>query len=88
MILNVNLEDLAKSRPITVTEELAKLDPLFTLGTSLTQDFILQLPKIRKKSKSNNRRTELKILSTDYIPKPEFFERQKNVIKINFIFAQ
>ncbi|OQA98635.1 MAG: Outer membrane protein A precursor [Bacteroidetes bacterium ADurb.Bin217] len=67
-----------ESRPVTVTEELAKLDPLFTLGTSLTQDFILQLPKdSQEKANQINRRTELKILSTDYIPKPEFFERQK-----------
>ncbi len=67
-----------ESRPVTVTEEIAKLDPLFTIGTVLSQDFILQLPKeTQEKANQINRRTELKILSTDYIPKPEFFERQK-----------
>jgi len=67
-----------ESRPVTVTEEIAKIDPLFTIGTVLSQDFILQLPKeTQEKANQINRRTELKILSTDYIPKPEFFERQK-----------
>lgn len=71
-----------ESKPVTVNEEIAKLDPAFTVGTVLSQDFIIKLPKdIQEKANQVNRRTELKILSTNYIPKPEFFERKKNRFK-------
>ena len=59
-------------------EETAKIDSAFRVGIELTQAFIEQLPKqTQEKANQINRRTELRILSTDYIPKPEFFLRQK-----------
>lgn len=68
-----------ESKPVTVTEEIAKIDPAFTVGTVLSQEFIVTLPKeIQDKANQVNRRTELKILTTDYIPKPEFFEKKKS----------
>ena len=67
-----------ESVPVVVTEEIAKQDTAFVVGTSLSQEVIEKLPKeTREKANQINRRTELRILSTDYIPKPEYFVRQK-----------
>ena len=67
-----------ESMPVVVNEEIAKLDSAFTVGIALSPEFIETLPKERQeKANQVNRRTELKILSTDFIPKPEYFVRQK-----------
>lgn len=67
-----------ESKPMVVTEEIAKVDSAFKVGVTLSQEFIERLPKeTQEKANQINRRTELRILSTDYIPKPEFFLQQK-----------
>ncbi|MDR0941225.1 MAG: OmpA family protein [Bacteroidales bacterium] len=67
------------TRPVVVTEEIAREIPEFTVGTELSPDYIIQLPRdLQEKANQINRRTELKILSSNYIPKPEFFEKKKN----------
>ena len=67
-----------ESKPVVVTEEIAKLDSAFVVGTVLSQEFILkQTKETQDKANQINRRTELKILSSNYIPKPEYFVRQK-----------
>ena len=67
------------STPVVVTEEIARQIPEFTAGTVLTPEFVIQLPRdLQDKANQINRRTELKILSSNYIPKPEFFEKRKN----------
>lgn len=67
-----------ESKPVVVTEEIAKQDSAFVVGTVLSQEYVETLPKeTRDKANQINRRTELRILSTDYIPKPEYFMRQK-----------
>lgn len=68
-----------QSRPVVVSEEIAREIPEFTVGSELSPDFIMLLPRnLQDKANQINRRTELKILSSNYIPKPEFFERKKN----------
>ncbi|MCQ2959781.1 MAG: OmpA family protein [Bacteroidales bacterium] len=68
-----------ESKPVVVTEEIAKLDSAFVVGMELSQEFLEKQPReVREKANQINRRTELRILSTDYIPKPEYFMRQKN----------
>ncbi len=65
-------------RPVTVTKEIAKMDSMFVVGQPLSPNFIITLPKeTQDKANQINRRTELRILSSDYIPKPEYFLRQK-----------
>lgn len=67
-----------ESKPVVVTEEISKLDSAFVVGTELSQEVIEKLPRsTQEKANQINRRTELRILSTDYIPKPEYFMRQK-----------
>jgi len=64
--------------PVVVTDEIAKLDTSFTVGQILSQEFIKTLPKASQEIANQvNRRTELRILSTNYIPKPEYFIRNK-----------
>ncbi len=73
-----------ESMPVVVNEEIAKLDTAFTVGIALSPEFIETLSKdTQEKANQINRRTELKILSTDYIPKPEYFVRQKQKSKRN-----
>lgn len=67
-----------ESKPVVVTEEIAKQDSAFVVGVELSQSFIEKLPKAtQEKANQINRRTELRILATDYIPKPEYFLKQK-----------
>jgi peptidoglycan-associated lipoprotein len=67
-----------ESKPVVVTEEIAKMDSLFVVGMELSPSVIEKFPKTsQEKANQINRRTELRILSTDYIPKPEYFVRQK-----------
>lgn len=67
-----------ESKPVVVTEEIAKQDSLFIVGQELSQAFIEKLPRAsQERANQINRRTELRILSTDYIPKPEYFINQK-----------
>lgn len=67
-----------ESKPVVVTEEIAKMDSLFVVGMELSPSIIEKFPKAsQEKANQINRRTELRILSTDYIPKPEYFVRQK-----------
>lgn len=71
-----------ETMPVVVNEEVAKLDTAFKVGVALSPEFIEKLPKdTQEKANQVNRRTELKILSTDYIPKPEYFVRQKQKSK-------
>lgn len=68
--------------PVVLTEKLALLDTAFVAGRVLNEEFISSLKTEEAKEKANqiNRRTELRILSTNYIPKPEYFikYRQRN----------
>ncbi len=67
-----------ESIPVVVTDEIARLDTAFVVGQSLTSEFIKNLPKETQEIANQiNRRTEIKILSTDYIPRPEFFLKLK-----------
>ena len=61
-----------KSVPKTITAKLAKSYP-FKEGDVLTEDYIRQLATDELKEKANqiNRRTEFKVLSTNYIPEIE-----------------
>ena len=45
--------------------------PFLALGDVLTDDFIKQLesPELQEKAHQVNRRTEFRVLTTDYIPK-------------------
>ncbi|MDR2962246.1 MAG: OmpA family protein [Bacteroidales bacterium] len=66
------------SRPVVVSEEIAREIPEFTVGTELSPDYIIGLPRdLQDKANQINRRTELKILASNYIPKPEYFEKRK-----------
>jgi len=70
-----------ESMPMQVTEEIAQLDTSFVLGTVLTPEYIQTLPdEAQDIANQVNRRTEIKILSTNYIPNLEYFLRQKNSI--------
>ncbi len=71
-----------ESKPVTVTEEIARQDSAFVVGTVLTPEYVERLPKSSQEIANQiNRRTELRILSTDYIPKPEFFMKQKKKLR-------
>jgi len=64
--------------PVTVNEIIAEMDSSFSVGISLSSDFIETLsPESQETANQVNRRTELKILSADYIPKPDFFLRMR-----------
>ncbi|MBK8806360.1 MAG: OmpA family protein [Bacteroidales bacterium] len=67
-----------ENRPVAVDEKLALTDTIFVEGQVLDQNFILAFEK-DKQDKINqiNRRTELRILNTNYIPKPEYFLKYK-----------
>jgi len=71
-----------ENSPVVLTEKLAELDSAFVVGEVLNEEFISSLTTEEAKEKANqiNRRTELRILSTNYIPKPEYFlkYRQRN----------
>ncbi len=72
-------QGFGSTRPVVVSDEIAREIPEFTVGTELSPEFILSLPKeLQEKANQINRRTELKILSSNYIPKPEYFEKRKN----------
>ena len=59
-----------ESQPKTITEKLAKKYPQFKAGTVLSEDFINSLKDDKLKELANqlNRRTEFKVVQTDYIP--------------------
>lgn len=68
-----------ESQPVVITEETAKLDTAFVVGISLTPEFIRTLPaETQELANQINRRTEIRILSTNYIPRPEYFFRNRN----------
>lgn len=70
-----------ESIPVEVNELIAQMDSSFVIGQKLSPNFIEGLsPESQEVANQVNRRTELRILSADYIPKPEFFlrMRQKN----------
>lgn len=75
-----------ESRPVVVDENVAAENPGFRIGDTLHDKFILALPAkdIQDKANQINRRTELRILSSNYIPKPEYFiqfkSKKKNVM--------
>lgn len=64
-----------ESQPVVLTEKLALLDTAFQAGAVLDEKYIASLSTNEAKEMANqiNRRTELRILSTNYIPKPEYF---------------
>ena len=59
-----------ESKPKVITEKLAKKYPQFKAGTVLSEDFINSLKDDKLKELANqlNRRTEFKVVQTDYIP--------------------
>lgn len=64
--------------PAVLDEATAKLDSSFVAGQTLNPQYIESLqPEAQDKANQINRRTQLRILSTDYIPKPEFFLRMR-----------
>lgn len=74
-----------ESKPVVVNERLAAADTLFKEGQVLDEEFVLSLDNkdLQEKVNQINRRTELRILTTNYIPKPEYFLRyKKNKMKL------
>mgnify|MGYP001806038849 CR=1 FL=1 len=69
-----------ESRPVVVDETIAAENPSFHQGDTLNASYILALPskEIQDKANQINRRTELRILSSNYIPKPEYFIQFKS----------
>jgi len=69
--------------PVVINDKAAAGDTLFYAGLVLTPDFIESLPTQEAKDRANqkNRRTELKVLTMDYIPKPEYFARYRRKVK-------
>ena len=60
-------EGYGKSRPMVITRRLARLYPMFEEGTELTPEFIETLTDEEQELADQiNRRTEFRILSTDY----------------------
>ncbi len=59
-----------ESQPKTITEKLAKKYPQFKVGTVLSEEYInsLQDEKLKELANQLNRRTEFKVVETDYIP--------------------
>jgi len=60
-----------ESQPKVVDEKILAENPFLKLGDVLTEDFISQLgsPELEEKAHQVNRRTEFRVLTTDYIPK-------------------
>lgn len=60
-----------ESQPKVVDEKVREDYDFLDLGDVLTEDFINQLPspELQEKAHQVNRRTEFRVLSTDYIPK-------------------
>ncbi len=60
-----------ESQPKVVDEKVIADHPFLALGDVLTDDFIKQLesPELQEKAHQVNRRTEFRVLTTDYIPK-------------------
>jgi len=69
-----------ESKPVIVDEYLSKESPDFKAGDTLNEQYILALPSkdIQAKANQINRRTELRIISSNYIPKPEYFIQFRN----------
>ena len=60
-----------ESQPKVVDEQIAKEYPFLKVGQKLTEEFINNLPEDeQEKAHQINRRTEFKVLSTDYNAKP------------------
>ncbi len=59
-----------ESEPKVVDDQIAKEYPFLKAGQTLTDEFINKLPEDQQeKAHQINRRTEFKVLSTDYVPK-------------------
>lgn len=59
-----------ESEPKVVDQEIAEEYPFLKVGDVLTEEYILSLPEDRQESAHQvNRRTEFKVLRTDYIPR-------------------
>jgi len=69
-----------ESKPVIVDEYLSKEYPDFKTGDTLNERYILALPSKDVQARANqiNRRTELRIMSSNYIPKPEYFIQLRN----------
>jgi peptidoglycan-associated lipoprotein len=71
-----------EDQPVTVSRELAAQHPGLEAGRLLCADYIGQLPdELRDAANAANRRTELKVLSMDYMPRPEHFVRHRKRVK-------
>lgn len=63
----LSYQGYGESRPMTVTKRIAREYPQFEEGTLLNEEFVLTLSdEDREAADQINRRTEFKILSTDY----------------------
>lgn len=73
--------------PRTLVKNITKDGFLFRAGTTLTEHFIDSLPSVPEKEAAHslNRRTEFKVLSKDFVPKPknQEFTQQKVEVKVN-----
>lgn len=59
-----------ESQPKVVDEQIAEEYPFLRIGQELTEDFIESLPEDQQEQAHQvNRRTEFKVLRTDYIPR-------------------
>lgn len=69
--------------PVIVSEKLAASDTLFKAGMPLDAAYVLSLPQKEQQDKVNqiNRRTELRVMTMDYMPKPEYFVRYRKRVK-------
>ncbi len=69
--------------PVVVSERLAATDTIFKLGITLNPEFVLALPSKELQDVVNqvNRRTELRVMTMDYMPKPEYFVRYRKRVK-------
>ena len=69
-----------ESKPVIIDEYQSKENPEFKTGDTLNEPYILALSTKELQGKANqiNRRTELRIISSNYIPKPEYFIQFRN----------
>lgn len=69
--------------PVIVSDKLAATDTIYKAGMALNAEYVLALPSKELQDKVNqiNRRTELKVMSMDYMPKPEYFVRYRKRVK-------
>ncbi len=69
-----------ESKPVIIDDILAQKYSQFAIGDTLNESYITKLASKDLQNVANqiNRRTELRILSSNYIPKPEYFLQFRN----------